>query len=442
MFTLIYNIERGESPKISKEFIMGNQENIQRIKNYFASPKVLIEAVALFLSVLCSMCTFIPLYNFIEEIVDEAQVTYKQEYLYDNYFYDDYDDFDDYYYHRYDDDFDFGMFKESMSISTLFSGGFSFIISLVPIFAWAYIFFASRSSNLRTTPKAGFIILFIIFILGSISGGLSVLLGGLFSFIGLISAGSYDSDIAFLGIVMLITFGVVFFVGIVNLLYNIFGAKFFHSVNKSLNSPNMIISGKSYGIMSIVNAVVNVLFSIGIIVMGIIFIATGTIPDISGTDEFYEIIFENLGYIFIITGVSGLINAAACIIQGIIAFGYNKMAENAPVNYDSYGVPGYNNIPPYGSNVYYNNGYNNNYGSPIPPFNQQYNQPYNQQYNNQFNNATQQPVYQENVPSMDNQTPTQNQPAYQQTAQEAPASDTTQTEQNSDYDFGGNPYEK
>ncbi len=425
---------------------MGNQENIQRIKNYFASPKVLITAVALFLSVLCSMCTFIPLYNFIDEIVDEAQDMEVQEYPYDNYFYDDYDDYDDDYYYRNNDDFDFIMLKESMSISSLFSGGFSFIISLVPIFAWAYIFFASRSSKLGTTPKAGFIILFIISIFGIVSGGFSVLLGGLFSFIGLICAGSYDSDIAFLGIVMVITFGVVFFVEIVNLLYNIFGAKFFHSVNKSLNSPNMIISGKSYGIMSIVSAVVNVLFSIGIIFMGIIFIATGTIPDISGEDEIYEIIFENLGYIFIITGVSSLINAAACIIQGIIAFGYNKMAENAPVNYDSYGVPRYNNIPPYGSNVYYNNGYNNNYGSPIPPFNQQYcqpyNQQYNQQYNNQFNNAPQQPVYQENVPQTDNQTATQNQPVYQQTAQEAPASDETQFEQNSDNDFGGNPYEK
>ncbi len=422
---------------------MGNQENIQRIKNYFASPKVLITAVALFLSVLCSMCTFIPLYNFIEEIVDEAQDMEVQEYPYDNY---DYYDYDDDYYYRNNDDFDFIMFTESMSISSLFSGGFSFIISLVPIFAWAYIFFASRSSKLGTTPKAGFIILFIISIFGIVSGGFSVLLGGLFSFIGLITENSYDSDIVFLGIVMVITFGVVFFVGIVNLLYNIFGAKFFHSVNKSLNSPNMIISGKSYGIMSIVSAVVNVLFSIGIIVMGIIFVATGTIPDISGEDEIYEIIFENLGYIFIITGFSSLINAAACIIQGIIAFGYNKMAENAPVNYDSYGVPEYKNIPPYGSNVYYNNGYNNNYGSPIPPFNQQYCHPYNQQinqqYNNQFNNAPHQPVYQENVPQTDTQTATQNQPVYQQTAQEAPASDETQFEQNSDNDFGGNPYEK
>lgn len=360
---------------------MYNQINVQNIKNYFRKPTTLVLAISLAIPVIISA---------IINIITLAEVTSILR--------------------------NFNSLTQNNSIdlcinfnatSSVTSSIVGSVFAFIPTLLWLWIYLSSKSNDINKTPNTPFLINYIFSILGLVGSILSIIFSGILFVLSIILFDNYDGttptynsdEYELIASILLLIAIVLFFVGIISLIYNIAKVKFFGSTRKSMTSDRMIPSGGLYGVLSIIYAILNFLVSVGCIFFG--FFLLGYKPNLLDlTHDPLAIIsqFRIFTIAFIVVGFSGFVSTFSKVLEGIVALGYNKMAKTAPP------TPNFN---PYGNNGYpqYNQFNQNQYN---PNFNNYNNQNYNNtNYNNQYYN---------NQPYQNNQGYVNQQPNIQQTA--------------------------
>ena len=336
---------------------MKNQINVQHIKNYFSQKIVLILGIVLLIPVITSFVASILTVNsstdFIKDIYSilNASGNLGNE--------------------------DAEVFRIMMSLIPSYGITMTvlqFIFSLVVPSMWLFIYFRSKNPDPNKTPSGGLMFFFVIYIISIVSASL-ILLCAIFYGLGFIlGAGSkpvtgtdYEATVV-MSIVFIVLFVVFILVGTFTLILSISGMKFFGGARKSMTSPNMIVSGKVYGIMLAIYSVFAILSGLSLIIMGCIIpsIIDGIGLDVMGV-FIIDSLVSRLVLPIILSGVATILSAVPYVLESKIALGYCRMAKSVP--------PTPNQYNPY-------NSYNQN-----NQFNQ--NSPYNQ--NNQYNPYNQVP---------------------------------------------------
>lgn len=346
---------------------MYNQVNVQHIKNYFKKPSVLILAILTFAAVIIPYFAMIPLFSCVADIDSIAEL-FGDEFLEWNTIFSDYS-------------------YTSSFIGTFISSILSIAVSSLPAVAWFIINLNSKKNNSQP-PNAGFMILFILSIVGIVGASFIILYSGILFLLGIFGLGvTRFPALSFLFFLLGL---IMFLVGIFELIYNILGLKFYSGVRRSTKSTNMVVTGKSFGVFSIITSILGFLASVFVVVL--LFL----IFEVIKNSETYEgsIIFNMLSYKFVIICIIILISSILSLVSGIIlgnvAIGYADMAQAVPVTPE----------PPVYIN--YNNQYNQGYGypqqTPVNNMNNNYNggqNTYSQQQYNQNYYSNPQPTFQQ-----------------------------------------------
>lgn len=374
---------------------MYNQINVQHIKNYFRKPSTLVLSITLAITVVISFIIGLFTINAVNDLLRTFASLSHDADLYE---------------------------LSSISVaSSLPSTIISSVVSLIPAGLWLWVFLSSRSNNINEKPDTAFTVNFVFAILGIVSSALLIVFSGLVFIMGFGFSLPYDDMtyseqemLSSIGVILIILSFVLLFVAIITLIYNIAKTKFFSSIKKSMVSDRMYPSGTVYGTFSFIKAIFTLLISIGTIIFGfILYNSNDFTTDINNLSDILPIlgISKDICVIIIIAGFAGFITVFSLILEGIIAFGYNKMAKTVPPTpgFNPYNNP-YNQYNQFNQNQYnpnYNNGqynnYNQNYNNNFN--NQNFNQPYpnNQGYNNQsFVNQQPIPNEQATVPNEPN----------------------------------------
>lgn len=335
---------------------MKNQINVQHIKNYFSQKIVLILGIVLLIPVITSFVSSILAVNsttdFIKDIYSILNATGNL---------------------GSEDAEVFRIMKNFIPSYGITMTVFQFIFSLVVPSVWLFIYFRSKSPDPNKTPSGGLMFFFVIYIINIVSAAFIILSAIIFGVLGFIlAAGSstmtgtnYDNAVV-MSVVFIVLSVVFILVGTFTLILSISGMKFFGAARKSMTSPNMIVSGKVYGVLLAIISVFTVIAGLSFIIMGCII---PSIIDGIGLDFGEALIINSLVsrlvLPIILSGIATILSAIPYILESKIALGYCRMAKSAP--------PTPNQYNPYNS-YNQNNQYNQN-----NPYNQnnQYN-PYNQ----------------------------------------------------------------
>lgn len=337
---------------------MKNQINVQHIKNYFSQKIVLILGIVLFIPIITSFVASILAVNsstdFIKDIYSILNATGNL---------------------GSEDAEVFRIMKNFIPSYGITMTVLQFIFSLIVPAVWLFIYFMSKNPDPNKTPSGGLMFFFVIYIISIVSAAFIILSAIIFGVLGFIlmtgsttMTGS-DYEVAVVMSIVFIVLSVVFIlVGTFTLILSISGMKFFGAARKSMTSPNMIVSGKVYGVMLTIYAVFAILSGLSLIIMGCI---VPSIIDGIGLDFGEALIINSLVsrlvLPIILSGIATILSAIPYILESKIALGYCRMAKSVP--------PTPNQYNPY-------NSYNQN-----NQFNQ--NNPYNQ--NNQYNPYNQVP---------------------------------------------------
>ena len=337
---------------------MKNQINVQHIKNYFSQKIVLILGIVLLLPVITSFVASILAVNsstdFIKDIYsilnasgnlgsEDAEVI---QFMFMRIF--------------------ISFMRSFISSFGITMTVLQFIFSLVVPSVWLFIYFSSKNPDPNKTPSGGLMFFFVIYIIAIVSASLILLCAIFCGVLGFILAtGSNavtgtDYEATIVMSVVLIVLSVVFIlVGTFTLILSISGMKFFGGARKSMTSPNMIVSGKVYGIMLAIYAVFAILSGLSLIIMGCII---PSIIDGIGLDVMGVFIIDSLAsrlvLPIILSGVATILSAIPYLLESKIALGYCRMAKSVPPTpnqynpYNSYNQNNqynpYNQVPPQG----------------------------------------------------------------------------------------------
>ncbi|MCH5203018.1 MAG: hypothetical protein J1F17_07425 [Oscillospiraceae bacterium] len=361
---------------------MFNQVNVQHIKNYFKKPSVLILSVLTFVAVIIPYFAMIPLYNFFSDIISIAKL-----------FSDDLSGWNT-------DLYDYSYTASFSLAGSIISSIFSIAVSSLPAVAWLIINLNSKNNNSQP-PNAGFLILFILSIIGIVGASIIIIYSGFLFLLGFVVLGFAEiPDEAALSFIIILFALILFFIGVFSLIYNILGLKFYSGVRKSTKSINMVVTGKAFGVFSIIYSIIEFLSLVSAIALMVLLLDI-----ITRNAQLYEIsnlinaFSDNLIIVGIIILISLIISLISGIMQGNIAIGYYNMAKAVPV------IP----EPPVYMN-YNNNQYNQGYGYPQQtPVNNANNFNYNgfqntypqQQYNQNYNSNPQPDFQQQNDKQVD-----------------------------------------
>ena len=336
---------------------MKNQINVQHIKNYFSQKIVLILGIVLLIPVITSFVASILTVNSSTDFIKDIYSILNASGNLGN-----------------EDAEVFRITRSFISSYGITMTVLQFIFSLVVPSVWLFIYFRSKNPDPNKTPSGGLMFFFVIYIISIVSASL-ILLCAIFYGLGFIlGAGSnavtgtdYEATVV-MSIVFIVLFVVFILVGTFTLILSISGMKFFGGARKSMTSPNMIVSGKVYGIMLAIYSVFAILSGLSLIIMGCIIpsIIDGIGLDVMGV-FIIDSLVSRLVLPIILSGVATILSAVPYVLESKIALGYCRMAKSVP--------PTPNQYNPY-------NSYNQN-----NQFNQ--NSPYNQ--NNQYNPYNQVP---------------------------------------------------
>lgn len=354
---------------------MRNQINIQHIKNYFSNKSVLALGIMMTVSlVLSGVVSFYllsqadvimeSLFELVNDLEEQTSDLYEIEQSY-----------------------------QFFKIYYVFIYIVELIVAMLPVAAWLYIYFTSKSNNINKTPNAGFMYFFIVGIIEIVYLAFAFILSAIYGFLGVIfiSSDSVHGEIngekfygkgeesLLVGSIFLIIALVFFVVFAISIGYAISKVKFFNATRKSMTSPDMKVSGKGYGVFSVINAILVILSGISTVISGIFFMFFADAKDFSLETEaetyLVAFVFKKLALPIILAGVVILISSIVSFLEAKVAFGYCKMAKTIPPTpmEQIYNNPYHQNIPPYGQRYYntnqqYNGGVQNS--SPIPPYGQ------------------------------------------------------------------------
>ncbi|MGN0461453.1 MAG: hypothetical protein ACI4HZ_03325 [Ruminococcus sp.] len=300
---------------------MKNQINVQHIKNYFSQKIVLILGIVLLIPVITSFVSSILAVNsstdFIKDIYSILNATGNL---------------------GSEDAEVFRIMKNFIPSYGITMTVLQFIFSLVVPSVWLFIYFRSKSPDPNKTPSGGLMFFFVIYIISIVSAAFIILSAIIFGVLGFIlTAGSStmtgtDYDNAVVMSVVFIVLSVVFIlVGTFTLILSISGMKFFGATRKSMTSPNMIVSGKVYGVLLAIISVFAVISGLSLIIMGCII---PSIIDGIGLDFGEALIINSLVrrlvLPIILSGIATILSAIPYILESKIALGYCRMAKSVP----------------------------------------------------------------------------------------------------------------
>lgn len=237
-----------------------------------------------------------------------------------------------------------GLTAEEQQVMSLFtdSGFFStmMIVSMVPsiimtgLFVLAYLLmhFKSKNPNPDVSPKAGATILFVMSIMSLIGASIGALILVLYAVLlvimGIVACA--DPGIASEGgVVLLVVFIILALLllgmAAILLVYAISHLNFFNSIRKSLSSVTLTNKGAGvYGVFSIIYGGMSIFSSITTIFYGpLMKFMTSMVPPEEMVGFPVEI-FDSIGSIYTVSGLSAMVSAVIMILDGIFALGYKK----------------------------------------------------------------------------------------------------------------------
>lgn len=342
---------------------MKNPVNVQHIKNYFSRKTVLILGIVLFIPIITSfVASIISLSRttgFLEDISSILRATGGSN----------------------EDVFTLDFVGD---FSTAYGIGMTviqFIISALVPTAWLFIYFRSKSPDINKTPSGGLMFFYVIYIIGIVAA--SILLFANLCFIvfivfassGNMKGTAFDEAVAVSILVFIALAVVLVFSGLFSLIFSIFGMKFFGGARKSMTSPNMIVTGKGYGVMLAIYAGFAILSGLTIIIAGCIIpsvikeIFISNLTAMSGMESvIINSLFDSIVPTIILSGVATVVSALPYILESKIALGYCRMAKSVPPTPNQY-IPynSYNQNNPYNQNSPYNQNNQYNPYNQVPP---------------------------------------------------------------------------
>lgn len=346
---------------------MKNLINVKHIKNYFSQKIVLILGLVLLIPIITSLVASIISVSlttgFLEDISSIIRATGGSN----------------------EDVTAFNIAKNFGFAEGIGMALFQFIISALVPTAWLFIYFRSKSPDINKTPSGGLMFFYVIYIIGIVSASIILLLGIASSILGIIAMAAtndltgIDYGATFFVSVLLIISGAVFILyGTFTLIFSIFGMKFFGGARKSMTSPNMIVTGKGYGVMLAIYSVFAILSGLTIIIAGCvipsvikeIFISNlSNETAMSGMESvIINSLFDSIVPTIILSGVATVVSAISYILESKIAIGYCRMAKSVPPTPNQY-IPynSYNQNNPYNQNSPYNQNNQYNPYNQVPP---------------------------------------------------------------------------
>lgn len=299
-------------------------QNVAILKSYFKRPAVLIVGIIFLISLALSIASIFAMPT------DYIGNTYAQLYN------------------------DMGLYEEAKMFQDFYSSpisGLSSIISALPSLAlsalmgiaYIIIYKKSKDDNINSSPKAGFVILFIISIVQLVMAiGVTALFFGVFAIMWIALYAIISTDYKFPTnpqdeLIVGVTFGVCALILALMftlvLVYSISRMKYTKSLKDSVSSVQLSFKGaKAYGVSSIIFAVMELLFLFPTL---IIVLLSYYIADISPVGLPIPL--------FSISLASVVLSGVLYIIDGIVALGYRKHIRNLTNNYAegpyNYGVP-------------------------------------------------------------------------------------------------------
>lgn len=353
---------------------MRNQINVQHIKNYFNNKSVLILGILSAIPIILSLFVAIPIFDSFLSFAQDLSIQ-------GNLNLDSSDAVTV-------NDISIRFFKTYYILIYVIE----VVVSLLPAAAWLYIYFTSKSNNINKTPNAGFMYFFVMGIINIVSSVFALIISFIYGILGIVFLcadnvhgeingevfyGHNDESVLF-GTIFLVLGLLLFILLALSLGYEISKVKFFNAAKKSMTSPNMKVSGKGYGVFSVINAILVILSGIATIIGGIFlmfFADTSLFDDLDVETIITTRFLAKLALPVIIAGVLSLLSSIPIILEAKVAFGYCKMAKTIPPTpmEQIYNSPYHQNIPPYSQRYYntnqqYNGGVQNS--SPIPPYGQ------------------------------------------------------------------------
>ncbi|MGN1132233.1 MAG: hypothetical protein ACI4RL_04965 [Ruminococcus sp.] len=317
---------------------MKNQINVQHIKNYFSRKTVLILGIVLLVPVIASFIASIIAVNgstgFIRDIYSILRATGE-----------------------------LGDGAEALKFSESFFSAYGISVSVIQLIfslivpsVWIFIYFRSKSPDPNKTPSGGFMFFFVIYIISIVSASV-ILLGSIFLGVvgiillagtGSLTGTTYDETVV-MSVVFIVLSVVFLLIGTFTLILSISGVKFFGATRKSMTSPNMIVSGKAYGVILAIISVFTVISGLTLIITGCVM--PSIVDEFSSAD--IEMIIVNslinrLVPSIILSGVATIISALPYTLESKIALGYCRMAKSVPQ------MPMPNQYNPYNQNNQYN----------------------------------------------------------------------------------------
>lgn len=325
---------------------MKNQINVQHIKNYFSQKIVLILGIVLLIPVITSFVASILTVNSSTDFIKDIYSILNASGNLGN-----------------EDAEVFRITRSFISSFGITMTVLQFIFSLVVPSMWLFIYFRSKNPDPNKTPSGGLMFFFVIYIISIVSASLILLCAIFYGVLGFSLAAvsnsvtGTDYEAAVVMSVVFIVLSVVFIlVGTFTLILSISGMKFFGGARKSMTSPNMIVSGKVYGIMLAIYAVFAILSGLSLIIMGCII---PSIIDGIGLNVIEMVIIDSLVrrlvLPIILSGVATTLSAIPYILESKIALGYCRMAKSVPPTPNQYNpYNSYNQNNQYSQNNQYN----------------------------------------------------------------------------------------
>lgn len=321
---------------------MKNQVNVQHIKNYFSQKTVLILGIVLLIPIITSFVASIIAVNSSTDFIKDIYSILKST---------------------------GNLVGEDVEVIQFLKGFASaygitmtvlqLIFSLVVPSVWLFIYFRSKNPDPNKTPSGGLMFFFVIYIISIVSAAFILLSAIIFGVLGFIlAAGSttmtgtdYDNAVV-MSAIFIVSSAVFVLFGTFTLILSISGMKFFGAARKSMTSPNMIVSGKAYGVMLAIISVFTVIAGLSLIVAGCIMpsIIEGIDLDF-GVALIVNSLVHRLVPSIILSGVATILSAIPYVLESKIALGYCRLAKSVPPS------PVQNQYNSYNQNNQYNQYY-------------------------------------------------------------------------------------
>ncbi len=291
-------------------------QNVGIIKNYFKKPIVLILAILQFVSLIGSAIVTFALPSWLTPLMEMANSELPSEY------------------------------RQILSFSSSSS-----IVSFIPSLAlgvllgvaYLLVFIKSKNDNPNASPKAGFMILFILSIIELVSSIIACAVLVLIFFILIIALGAsgmLSSSEGIAGVAAIIMVAVIYaFLIFFLLFYSINKLNYFKSVKNSLSSIELQNKGAgAYGVINMIMAVFVALYTI--ILIFIAFMLGGANPISRELVRLYpNVSLSSMLPILIVLIAMMLISVVFMVLSAILALGYKKYINNIKYNYRAPSIP-------------------------------------------------------------------------------------------------------